>query len=69
MVEVTVTNDGSVAASNVLVRLYAGDPSAGGQVLAEVDIPLERPRSWDRLVEDDAFKALSNQVLQLVRSA
>ncbi len=40
-----------------------------GQVLAEVDIPLERPRSWDRLVEDDAFKALSNQVLQLVRSA
>ena len=40
-----------------------------GQVLAEVEIPLERPRSWDRLVEDDAFKALSNKVLQLVRSA
>lgn len=38
VVEVTVTNDGSVAASNVLVRLYAGDPSAGGQVLAEVVI-------------------------------
>jgi NitT/TauT family transport system ATP-binding protein len=40
-----------------------------GHVLAEVDIPLERPRSWDRLNEDDQFKALSNQVLQLVRSA
>ncbi|TCT09329.1 NitT/TauT family transport system ATP-binding protein [Tepidamorphus gemmatus] len=40
-----------------------------GQVLAEVDIPLERPRSWDRLVEDEAFKTLSNKVLQLVRSA
>lgn len=40
-----------------------------GQVLSEVEIPLERPRSWDRLVEDDQFKALSNQVLQLVRSA
>jgi NitT/TauT family transport system ATP-binding protein len=40
-----------------------------GNVLAEVDIPLERPRSWDKLVEDDTFKALSSQVLQLVRSA
>jgi len=40
-----------------------------GEVLSEVEIPLERPRSWDRLVEDDQFKALSNQVLQLVRSA
>lgn len=40
-----------------------------GNVLAEVDIPLDRPRSWDRLVEDDTFKALSNKVLQLVRSA
>lgn len=40
-----------------------------GNVLAQVDIPLERPRSWDNLVEDDTFKALSNQVLQLVRSA
>jgi NitT/TauT family transport system ATP-binding protein len=40
-----------------------------GKVLEEVDIPLDRPRSWDRLVEDEKFKALSNQVLQLVRSA
>jgi NitT/TauT family transport system ATP-binding protein len=40
-----------------------------GHVLKEVDIPLARPRSWDLLVEDDEFKALSNQVLQLVRSA
>ena len=40
-----------------------------GNVLEQVDIPLDRPRSWDRLVEDDQFKAMSNQVLQLVRSA
>ncbi|MGI6853564.1 ABC transporter ATP-binding protein [Mesorhizobium sp. 1B3] len=40
-----------------------------GHVLKEVDVPLARPRSWDLLVEDDKFKALSNQVLQLVRSA
>ncbi|MFC5422292.1 MAG: ABC transporter ATP-binding protein [Stutzerimonas stutzeri] len=40
-----------------------------GHVLAEVAVPLARPRSWTRLVEDDGFKALSNQVLQLVRSA
>lgn len=38
LVEVTVTNDGSSPASDVLVQLYAGDPSAGGQVLAEVVI-------------------------------
>lgn len=40
-----------------------------GNVLEEVDIDLPRPRSWDRLVEDGDFKALSNKVLQLVRSA
>ncbi len=40
-----------------------------GHVMEEVEIPLDRPRSWDRLVEDDDFKALSNRVLQLVRSA
>ena len=31
--------------------------------------PLPRPRRWDALVESDDFKALSDQVLQLVRSA
>ena len=40
-----------------------------GGVLEEVDIPLPRPRRWDALVESDDFKALANQVLQLVRSA
>lgn len=40
-----------------------------GSILEEVDIPLARPRSWDKLVEDDDFKAMSNRVLQLVRSA
>ncbi|MCU4182526.1 ABC transporter ATP-binding protein [Bosea sp. BH3] len=40
-----------------------------GHVLADVPVPIERPRSWDKLVEDDAFKELSNKVLALVRSA
>jgi NitT/TauT family transport system ATP-binding protein len=40
-----------------------------GKVLAEVDVPISRPRVWDRLVADDQFKDLSNQVLALVRSA
>jgi NitT/TauT family transport system ATP-binding protein len=40
-----------------------------GQVLDDVAIDLPRPRRWDDLVESDAFKALSGQVLHLVRSA
>jgi NitT/TauT family transport system ATP-binding protein len=40
-----------------------------GQVLDDVEIDLPRPREWDKLVEDDSFKTLSAQVLQLVRSA
>lgn len=40
-----------------------------GHVLEEVDITLKRPRVWDDLVEDEAFKTLSNHVLQLVRRA
>jgi NitT/TauT family transport system ATP-binding protein len=40
-----------------------------GRVLSELAIDLPRPRAWDALMEDDAFKALSAQVLQLVRSA
>jgi NitT/TauT family transport system ATP-binding protein len=40
-----------------------------GRVLEEIDVPLPRPRRWDALTEDDAFKRLSGQVLQLVRSA
>jgi len=38
-IAVRVDNQGSVAASDVLVRLYAGDPSAGGQPIGEVTIP------------------------------
>ncbi|HWP07686.1 MAG TPA: CARDB domain-containing protein [Polyangiaceae bacterium] len=37
-VKVTVTNEGSDAASDVVVRVYAGDPSSGGKVLAEETI-------------------------------
>jgi hypothetical protein len=37
-INVTVHNDGALAATDVLVRLFAGDPSAGGQVLGEVVI-------------------------------
>ncbi len=40
-----------------------------GRVLKEIDIDLPRPRRWDALIEDDRFKTLSGQVLQLVRSA
>jgi NitT/TauT family transport system ATP-binding protein len=40
-----------------------------GRVLKELTVNLPRPRSWDALHEDDAFKALSGQVLSLVRAA
>ena len=40
-----------------------------GRILKEIAVPLPRPRAWDVLNEDAAFKALSGQVLQLVRSA
>ncbi|MBL8706755.1 MAG: ABC transporter ATP-binding protein [Rhodospirillales bacterium] len=40
-----------------------------GRVLDDIGIDLPRPRSWDALNEDADFKALSNRVLQLVRSA
>ncbi|MBN1609123.1 MAG: hypothetical protein JW940_21015 [Polyangiaceae bacterium] len=35
----TVSNVGALAASNILVRIYAGDPEAGGKRLADVTIP------------------------------
>jgi hypothetical protein len=38
-VEVTVTNDGSSNVSDVVVRVYAGDPSAGGELLGEGTVP------------------------------
>ena len=34
----TVTNDGSAEASDVLVRFYAGDPSQGGTQIGETTI-------------------------------
>ena len=40
-----------------------------GRILKEIGVPLPRPRAWDLLTEDAAFKALCGQVLQLVRSA
>ena len=33
--ETTMTNNGSVAASDVVVRYYAGDPASGGEVIHE----------------------------------
>lgn len=38
-----------------------------GTVRAEVPIPLPRPRSWTRAVEDGQFKSLVAKVLSLVR--
>jgi NitT/TauT family transport system ATP-binding protein len=40
-----------------------------GRVLKEIGVSLPRPRGWGALHEDAAFKALTGQVLQLVRSA
>ena len=40
-----------------------------GTVMKELAIDLPRPRQWDALIEDDRFKALSAEVLQLVRAA
>ncbi len=40
-----------------------------GRVLDQIEVPLARPRVWDDLIEDETFKKLSNQVLQMVRSA
>ncbi|WP_326542388.1 ABC transporter ATP-binding protein [Pseudorhodoferax sp.] len=40
-----------------------------GRVLAEVPVPLPLPRRWESLLNDETFKSLSAQVLQLVRSA
>ncbi len=40
-----------------------------GRVLAELPVPLPRPRVWDRLIENPEFKALAARVLGMVRSA
>ncbi|HEY5293636.1 MAG TPA: ABC transporter ATP-binding protein [Burkholderiales bacterium] len=40
-----------------------------GRVLKELGVPLPRPRAWDLVIEDGAFKAVSAEVLHLVRSA
>jgi NitT/TauT family transport system ATP-binding protein len=40
---------------------------APGRVVAELAIPVPRPRVWGRLVEDAPFKALVAEVLRLVR--
>ncbi len=40
-----------------------------GRVLAELAVPLPRPRVWDRLIEHPEFKALAGRVLTMVRSA
>jgi NitT/TauT family transport system ATP-binding protein len=40
-----------------------------GRVLRELEVNLPRPRVWEALHEDVAFKALTGQVLGLVRSA
>jgi hypothetical protein len=52
-VGITLHNDGSAAASDILVRIYAGDPSSGGTLLGEITIagPLAPGESVDEVVE------------------
>ena len=40
-----------------------------GSVLDDIAIDLPRPRAWDALIEDAAFKSLTARVLQQVRAA
>jgi NitT/TauT family transport system ATP-binding protein len=40
-----------------------------GSVLDDIAIDLPRPRVWDALIEDAAFKSLAARVLQRVRAA
>jgi NitT/TauT family transport system ATP-binding protein len=40
-----------------------------GRVMDEIEVPLEHPRQWDALIEDEQFKALTALVLQRVRAA
>jgi NitT/TauT family transport system ATP-binding protein len=40
-----------------------------GRVLKEIGVPLPRPRAWGALHEDAQFKALTGEVLKLVRAA
>ncbi len=56
-VELTVYNDGSAPAEDVLVRLYAGDPSQGGTKIGEVTIdgPIEAGESEQVEVTLDAI--------------
>jgi hypothetical protein len=60
-VEVTVHNDGSLAASSILVRLYAGDPSSGGQVIGEATI--------DESIEPGDSVMLEIRISALLRNA
>jgi hypothetical protein len=56
-VELTVYNDGSAPAEDVLVHLYAGDPSQGGAKIGEVTIvvPIEAGESEQVEVTLDAI--------------
>ena len=40
-----------------------------GSVFDDISIDLPRPRAWDALIEDAAFKSLAARVLQRVRAA
>jgi subtilase family serine protease len=57
-IEITLTNTGSEAASDILVRVYAGDPSSGGRLLGEtmIDGPLEPGESESVTVEGEAIE-------------
>ena len=65
----TVTNVGALAASDILVRIYAGNPEAGGWVMEELTIvgPLDPGKSEDFAVELTGFP--SNTHIRLYATA
>ncbi len=61
----TISNVGALAASDILIRIYAGNPEAGGQALGQLVVPgpLEPGQSQDFSLELTAFP--SNQRIRL----
>lgn len=42
---------------------------SSGRIKEQLAVPLPRPRSWDKLIDDATYKAITGRVLHAVRSA